>query len=399
MLVMRIKQDYLNKFHDNEKSFEKWLEKLNDEEYNEFFSCLQVNQDEEFLLIRYGLAEMQSGMWQDKNSPYRECRSIVIDLQDDGLVATPFRKFFNLNEVEENKLETIIEEINNAKLFEASNKLDGSMQFVRYYKSDIRMFGSMALNKDNSWRLQDGYKMLTNNHREMVVKNPNLTFIFEYISLRDAHVVLYSKKQEGLYLIGIRDTTTGYEYSYKEVRRMANKYGIKMTEIEKLDLSQILEQMKVVKCHEKEGWVLNIDGHKIKVKCDDYCSIHKMLDKISSVNVIIQNVANGTFDDLISKIPETHRDRVTKIANKIQEWVFDTEGKIRDYYSVAPKDDIKTFMSWIDENVSKDISGYVKCKYLNEEYNLLKKRNGAYRKLKEMGIAESHSALFADLEI
>ena len=76
-IVMNIKKDYINKFNDNNMDFKAWLEKLNKEEYNNIFSCLQLNQDGNILLIRYGLDEMQKGMWDNPNSIYRECRSIV----------------------------------------------------------------------------------------------------------------------------------------------------------------------------------------------------------------------------------------------------------------------------------------------------------------------------------
>ena len=76
-IVMNIKKDYINKFNDNNMDFKTWLEKLNKEEYNNIFSCLQLNQDGNILLIRYGLDEMQKGMWDNPNSIYRECRSIV----------------------------------------------------------------------------------------------------------------------------------------------------------------------------------------------------------------------------------------------------------------------------------------------------------------------------------
>ena len=47
------------------RTFEQMLEDLNRQEYNDIFDCLQINQDGDMILIRYGLAEMQAGMWND----------------------------------------------------------------------------------------------------------------------------------------------------------------------------------------------------------------------------------------------------------------------------------------------------------------------------------------------
>lgn len=397
-LVMDIKEEYISKFNDGEEYFEKWLLKLNNEKYNKVFECLQVNQNNDLLLIRYGLAEMQDGMWTDKNSIYRECRSVVIDIKNDNLVITPFRKFFNMNEVEENNIDKIIEDIKIAKLFEVSDKKDGSMQSARFYKSEIIMTGSMALDEENSWRLKDGLTMLTENHKDMIKDNPDLTFIFEYISVKDAHVVLYNKNQEGLYLIGIRNSCTGYQYTYNEIERMSKIYNVPMTDIEKIQLDELLKLMKQYKSYEKEGWVLNIDGHMIKVKCDDYVHLHRLLDKFSSVNVIIENIAEDRIDDMISKVPDNYKDRILKVANKIIKYKNEIETLVDVNYNLAPKEDRKEFMVWVTNNCSKEIMGYVRCKYLNKQFNVLKNSSCGYKKLKDLGISESYSALFSNLE-
>lgn len=396
--VMEVKKEYEKKYKDGLLDLKRWIEKLNLEDFNNFFECLQINQDGDLVLIRYGQAEAQKGMWQDENSPYREARSVVINLRNEEIVIAPFRKFFNLNEVEENNVDLIREEIEKAKVFEITDKMDGSMQCARYYNHRIFMSGSMAINPENSWRLEDGIKMLTNNHKEMLVKNQNLTFIFEYIALKDSHVVCYKKEQEGLYLIGIRDVYTGYEYSYSEVKKMATKFKVPMTKIEKLTLDDLLVKMKEYKSSDKEGYVINIDGHKVKVKCDDYCDLHRMLDKISSINVIIKNIAEDHFDDLISKVPENYKQRVLGIAEKIFDWKKSKEQEIDRYYKLAPKTDRKTFMIWVDTNCDKDIKGYVKSKYLGQEYNVLKGNCNNYKKLSDLGIVEEYSALFVDLE-
>ena len=50
-LIMDIKDDYNNNFNDNSLIFKEWLNKLNKEEYNNIFQCLQTNQKDNFLLI------------------------------------------------------------------------------------------------------------------------------------------------------------------------------------------------------------------------------------------------------------------------------------------------------------------------------------------------------------
>lgn len=397
-LVKEIKNDYMQTFGNLDTlHFETWLNKLNKYEYNNVFDCLQVNQKDEFILIRYGLAEMQEGMWTDPDSIYRECRSVVIDLDKEQLVLTPFRKFFNLNEVEENKLELVADKFKNAKSVEIANKLDGSMQNARWYNDRVFMTGSMALSQEESWRLEEGYEMLTSNYISMLRGNPNLTFIFEYISLKDAHVVLYSSEDIGLHLIGIRDVTTGEHHTYSKIKEIANKYKVKVVELEDKSLEQLLYEMETVQSHEKEGWVLNLDGHFIKLKCDDYVSIHRLLDKVSSVNVIIENIAEDKFDDLISKIPDKYKDRVHNIAKLIFTYVKNTREQIKELYNAAPKENRKEFMIWVDQNTPQEIKHYLRNEYLGVEYNLLKKGKQGYKRMSELGYDETYSVLFASV--
>lgn len=309
-LVMKIKYDYINKFtnidysqSDEKTCLEKWIGRLETQQYAQIFKYLQVNQLDTMVLIRYGnYADVFGGedeitndtFWEMHNEIYNECRSIVIDLQKEIIVLSPFKKFRNVDETEENKLENIINEINNAKSVEITDKLDGSMQSARFIPeyNKVIMSGSQALDVNNSWRLQDGYEMLSENYIAMLKNNPKFTFIFEYISLRDAHVVCYTKEQEGLYLIGIRNSYTGQQLSYCDVVVMAKLYSIPTTTIFDKTIYEVLLEVKNKKSNEKEGFVISIDGRMVKLKVDDYVDIHRILSKISSINLIIKHIAD-----------------------------------------------------------------------------------------------------------
>lgn len=386
-LIIKIKDDYNEKFKDNDLKFEKWLEKLKNPEYNNFFDCLQVEQSDEFILIRYGIAEMQKSMWTDKNSPYRECRSVVVDLKKEELVVCGFRKFFNLNEVEENMLDGVIESIKEAKVFEVTDKLDGSMQNARWYNDGIFFSGSMSLDENESWRLKNGKSLLVEDYQTMLKDNSNLTFTFEYVSDKNPHVVAYTGEQEGLYLIGARNILTGYQLSYEEVRRIAKQYKqVKVVAMEDKPLDELLDLMKSLPSNKKEGWVLNIDGHLVKIKCDDYVSVHRILDRVSSVNVVIEAIANESYDDLISKVPQFYRNRVESISERVFEYTYTLNKLINKYYRQAPKKDKKEFMIWVSNNAPKQIQSYLRCKYLKQDYNLLKVGKNGYKKMSMLGL-------------
>ena len=216
------------------------------------------------------------------------------------------------------------------------------------------------------------------------------TFIFEYISKKDAHVVKYSKEQEGLYLIGIRNVDNGFEWKYDSVLKMAQCYDIPTTKLFDKTLDQIMNELDDKSSDEAEGFVINIDGYKVKVKYNDYVHIHKALSKLSSINLIIRSIADDTYDDLLSKLPVAYHERVKKVARVVYKYIQDTEVTIRDYYSLLPVNKgRKEFMIAVDEMIPKKYRNYCRSIYLRKPYNVLKTHeNGApkYKKLNQMGV-------------
>lgn len=292
--------------------------------------------------------------------------------------------------------------ISNAKTVEFSNKLDGSMQTATWYDNRIVMAGSQAINPSNSWRLQDGYRMIneSDGYKLMLQDNINKTFIFEYISLQDAHVVKYTKEQEGLYLIGIRDNLTGYEYPYEYIIKMAKTYGIPTTEIFDKTLEKVMNELDDKKSDEAEGFVINIDGYKVKVKYNDYVHIHKALSKLSSINLIIRSIADDNYDDLLSKLPVAYHSNVKKVASIVIDYINKTENTIREYYNKAPKDSRKEFMIWTDKNVPNKYRGFCKELYLGKKINVIKRDkygDPKYLKLVDMGVKD-YSKIFKENE-
>jgi len=422
-MIMEIKKKYLEKFnyidyhiysYTDENNIrkeisclERWIIDLSISEYKHIIEPLQINQSGTMLLIRYGrYSDVFGGeneitndnFWQLYDGFYKECRSVVIDIENNNIILSPFRKFQNLDETEENKLEKIVEKIKNAKSIEITDKLDGSMQSARFYNDQIIMSGSQAIDLNNSWRLQDGYDILINqsNYVKMLKENPEYTFIFEYITLKDAHVVNYKKDDEGLYLLGLRNVYTGEQLLYKQVKKYADKYQVRMTKIFDKTFDDVMKDTKEYKSHEMEGYVLNIDSHFIKVKCDDYVQIHKVLSNISSINLIIKHIADNTFDDLICKVPESYKWRVMKVANLVFDYIKNTKIIVNKYYDKSPRNSRKEFMVWVDSNVPKEFRGYVQYMYLGREINYIKSGNEKspkYRKLNEMGI-NNYSEVF-----
>jgi hypothetical protein len=401
--VIEIKRLYFDKhgyvqydFGDT-KTIDGWLESIENEYYSELFKPLQINQKGKYVLIRYGrYSDVFSGeseyeygsFWDSHNGFYRQCRSIVIDIVDEVVVITPFDKFFNVGENDEVSFEVVAELIKNSNNCEISDKLDGSMQCGRYYNGDIMYSGSQSIDIENSWRLKLGYDFLIgdDNYVNMLKYNPTLTFIFELISLEDAHVVNYLKDDEGIYLIGVRDVLTGIQYPYNKVIEFAKKYNVKSTKLFNKTFEDIVSELDMIKSNVAEGFVLNVDGKMFKIKYDDYVKTHKVLSNITSTNLIILSIAEDKFDDLIAKIPNAYKERVLALSKIIFSYVKKIDIIIRKNHNLVKNMELKEAMVFIQNNIEKEYRGYVIEAYKHgfENLNYLKSKNGHVKKMSEI---------------
>jgi hypothetical protein len=388
--VVEYGEDALWNYGEYQNCIEYWSSKF--PEFYEMFSPLIVNEHNDLILLRYNLMETDAEFWAKYNGMYRECRSVVLDKKNECLVLTPFRKFFNLNETEETAEKLIRERIAKAKRVEVSDKLDGSMQSARYYHAQFVLAGTRALDPALSYRVSIGYSMLNDNYKRMLMEHPDCTFIFELICKEDQHVVVYSEEQRGLYLIGVRNSITGEQMSYADVIAMAKKYDIKHTKVFNKTFDELLASLDDKNSNEAEGFVIDIDGYKIKLKYNDYLVIHRMLSKLVSTNTIIRCIENGTWDDVRSKMPEAYRADADIVANVVKSYVNMMIDKVNSAYKLCqnerthsddPIQDKKLFaMHAIQTN--KSIAHYLINKYEGRENNFIRNKAGRYLKYHEI---------------
>lgn len=367
-----------NYFELTDLDFNRTLENMNIYDILFFERLLNTSQNGDKVLFKYdGLACYNELLLETKteffiyNKLLRSFRGIVLNIKEKELVNTPFDKFANVNEYgweEENDLDIIVKEFANASLIEESNKLDGSLQSARYYKDEIFLSGSGCIIPEISPSLKEGIGWINEqpNYIQMLKENPNDTHIFEWISLADAHIVAYQKEDRGHYLIGIRNTKTGEQLTYKEVIERAKKYDVKTTELYTKTLDEIIEDCKNLKGIDKEGFVIRLDNHFVKMKCDDYITIAGILQETSSINFLIRYYCREQIDDLLAKVPKEKRPFILYKIDYLNLYCSSMENKVMEYYNQAPKTNRKDFMIWVTDNVPKLFKGYVMNKYLGK---------------------------------
>lgn len=378
--LMKIKNDYINTFGSFDTlSIADMCVRLNTKEYRNFLRCVTITNHNEFNLVKYSLIlGGDTDLYTNPNSIYREMRGLCIDVLNDEIVLCPFPKFFNVNEIEETAIDIVKNQIKQANKFEISNKMDGSMLSVRYYNGQFILggTGSLHLNGNNP-RLDECYSWLSDEYKNMIAENADKTFMFEYISQNDIHVVRYAENEQGLYLIGIRDVNNGYVCYYDEVVDYARRYGVKTISMENSSLDDLISMRGNYKAKEKEGWVLRVDDHMYKIKCDDYIEIHTLLTEKSSPKTIIRNVINDTVDDLIANVPSAYRKNIDTIIQNVRLYLSIKVNQFEEIYKQYENiESDKDFAIAVNKTCPKEFRGNVFCKRKGYDCHFLSTRNG-----------------------
>lgn len=345
--------------------------------YQDIIRPLILNEYNGMLLIRYKDLGID---WDAYDGFYKECRSVVINIYDDELILTPFRKFRNVNECEENSLENIQRLIQSSHNVEVTDKLDGSMASARYYNNHIIISGSQALDRERSFRVNNYYNWLWkhDNIYQMLKDLPDYTFIFEGIFFNDIHVVKYDSSMEGLHLVGMRNVYDGIELSYTKIAEIAEKYDVPHVQVFNMTFEEAYQDAinNGRAADEGEGYVIDIDSYKIKVKYDDYVKIHHAIGKMLSPNAIIDSIKDDTWDDFYSKIPLAYREQAKEIYDNVCLYVKYRTEKTQKWYNkviqqVGINSSRKDFMIAVDDIVPKTYQGNVRAKFLNQDIDFL----------------------------
>lgn len=386
-LVFKVKKDYMKKFNaisyekvDNKTCLENWIEKLDNIEYKKIFSYLNIKQKDNFLLFKYKDYEklfylnvdlQYKDFWHLYDGIFRECRGLVLDIKNEKIVCLPYEKFFNIDEQAETKEEVLVNKIKNAHCIEFANKLDGSLIISRYYNDNFFICSSGSMEKEESYPLQYANNTIMNksNYQKLLNDFKDWTILFECITANNQLVVIYSKEDYGLHLIGMRNVITGELKPYSEIVTIAKNYNIPTTSKYNLSFEEILESRDKYKHTEKEGYVMYLDGQLVKIKCNEYILLHKRGKDSISKNDILKAFYFNTIDDLLSGSSLEMSILIKETLGTIKEYCSLMESKTCKLFETMPKERKEFFLSL--KNQPKMFQKFLSAKYLNRSYSYL----------------------------
>ena len=221
------------------------------------------------------------------------CRGLVLD-RDGKVIAKPFSKFFNMEELDPKKIPN--------ESFEVFEKMDGSLGICFYYKGGWHMATRGSFVSEQAIR---GREMLNEyNYREGMY--PGYTYLFEIIYKTNRVVIDYGD-YEGLVVLGAYDIETCKEVSIDEMKEVA------FDVVKKYDGISDYSKLKSIISNDAEGFVVRFKGGmRMKIKGEEYVRLHSVMTGISTITIWETLSSGGSFEDLLNMVPDEVADTIAE---------------------------------------------------------------------------------------
>ena len=293
------------------------LEKLN-KYYEDGLLYKQVHPSLPLTIWNYTEKVQYENLWDEVTLM---CRGLVTDDTGD-IVATPFQKFFN---IEEGKFEP-------TEKFEVYEKMDGSLGIVFWYRGQwvVATRGSFTSDQANKAR-----EILKKYNTDIMFRH--LTFCFEII-YPENRIVLDYGNDEKLVLLGTFDKN-GKEMDVE----IWSQWGFDV--VKKYDGIKDFKELKGMIKDDQEGFVVKFsNGDRIKVKGVEYLRLHKIMTNVTTTG-IWEYLKNG--EDVMELLKDVPDEFYKKIENYIK--------------------DLRYYYFQISEDVGKKFDGMMYGKYNDKE--------------------------------
>lgn len=221
-----------------------------------------------YLIHNYTEACVWESGW---NSATLACRGLVTHAVTGEVISRPFKKFFNLNQIE------ALGTIDFDTPVEVTEKMDGSLAILvptpdgGYIVSTRGSFYS----EQAIWAT----KYYANNHQNFT-PNPNWTYLFEIIYANNRIVLSYDF--EGLVMLGAIDKVTGLSIPLREA---SCGWDGRVTEVH--SYKSLREVIASGERNDFEGFVIHDTKSdvRVKVKHENYIKLHRYMTNTTEKHI------------------------------------------------------------------------------------------------------------------
>lgn len=288
----------------------------------------------------------------------RMCRGLIVHIPTQQVLAWPFEKFYNMEEMPE----TSYDHLKSLGRFQTTEKLDGSMIIGFIEPLDDKLTFTTKGSFDSEHGVYANALPFTPDQLKVMRAYAEYgTLVFELITKRYQIVVDYKKKgyEEGLYLIGYRHNVSHQLASTNELAAIAKVFNVPTFKTYSFDsLDKLIETAKDLPVLD-EGYVLRFDGDLlVKIKGTAYLKAHRFISQLSDRH-LLEATAEGISKEMIELAPEEYRQEVVDKIVYFQKRVSELEIICYTRFNEAPKGSRKEFALWIIANVESHLKGFL----------------------------------------
>lgn len=247
-----------------------------------------------------------------------QCRGLVLD-EFGFVLARPFRKFFNAEEISPSEL---LKNWKKANTILCQEKVDGSLGILFFYKPSNEWIVATRGSFFSKQAIKAREILDVDYNLELFDKN--LTYLFEIIYPENRICVNYGP-QEKLVWFGVTDPYR--EYNYETSCELLKSCGVPVYDVVKtenitgLSLNEILAK-KELNLPNKEGFVIKFEGlnFRFKIKFEDYVRLHKIMSNFSPNKILEELKTNGSVSEKFLKdVPDEFFNLVNEIESEFKE--------------------------------------------------------------------------------
>lgn len=240
------------------------------------------------------------------NETTLQCRGLVLDINY-KVIARPFNKFFNIEELDENEIPD--------GDFEVFEKMDGSLIIMFFYENDWIVCSRGSFVSDQAIKAKE----IINRRYKLSCLNdfPNYTFLFEIIYPENRIVVDYGN-ETSLYLLTAVNILNGQELKYSTLESIS--YFIQCRLVKRYDGINDFRKIRELNETNKEGFVIRFlkNNYRLKMKYEEYVRLHKVLTGISN-KMVWEYLRDGRdINELLVNVPDEFYKWIKAVVTELE---------------------------------------------------------------------------------
>lgn len=263
-----------------------------------------------YTIYNYSDSVQYTNQWDEVTL---NCRGLILD-DDFTIVARPWKKFFNLGQVNL--------PIQTTDPVEVMDKADGSLGILYPMPRGEDGYQHYAIATRGSFTSEQAYyatfKIWNERYAEkyetvLEALDEAYTFLFEII-YPENRIVLNYGDTEDLILLGAVQNENGYYCGPQYAKAMLEWEG---PVVETLEYKSISEALGHMDRKNAEGYVIRSHNFMVKLKQPDYLDLHKLVTNASPKTVWEQLRAGKSKDRIIAAFPDEFHDYIASMIGPL----------------------------------------------------------------------------------